>query len=153
MKRVVICDVDNTIANVAWRESYIAEGWDVYHALATNDKPFEDIVNLLKALDQASYYIIGVTSRPEKWRKLTMEWLIKYEIPMHDLWMRPPDDFRGAHELKIDLINRNMKDPTSQISFVLEDREDVVSAFRALGITTLQVSAHDRCSGETKESI
>lgn len=147
MRRVVICDVDNTIANVAWRESYIAEGWDIYHALAVNDEPFEDVVGLLRALDQAHYHLIGVTSRPEKWRKLTMNWLIKYDIPMHDLWMRPPDDFRGAHELKIDLIKKNMQGPEEQISFVLEDRDDVIAAFRALGITTLQVSAHERRSG------
>lgn len=147
MRRVVICDIDNTIANVAWRESYISEGWDIYHALASDDKPYEDIACLLRTLDNASYYIIGVTSRPEKWRKLTMNWLIKYEIPMHDLWMRPPDDFRGAHELKIDLVKKNMQDPEAQISFVLEDREDVISAFRALGITTLQVSAHERRTG------
>lgn len=153
MKRVVICDVDNTISNASWRENFITEGWDVYHAFAASDKPFEDIADLLRALDKASYYIIGVTSRPEKWRKLTMDWLIKHNIPMHDLWMRPPGDFRGAHELKVDLVNQKMENPELQISFILEDREDVISAFRALGITTLQVSANDRCVGKIEEPI
>lgn len=141
--RHVICDVDDTVASAFWREDLIGNGWDEYHSQLHLDKPIEPVLEMLRALERCNYVIVGCTARPEKWRKLTMEWMIKHDVPMHTLLMRPEGDFRPARELKVDLVKDYFKTNLDTVSLVLDDREDVVEAFRALGITALRVMAKE----------
>lgn len=142
MIKVILLDVDHTVSNAFWRDYMIpAADWDAYHAASVDDKPIPEIVDMLNLL--ADYYtIVGITSRDEKWRKLTMDWLIKWDVPMNNLLMRPAGDFRRAPELKVALALQAFGDKLNErVAFILDDREDVIEAFKALSITALQVHA------------
>jgi hypothetical protein len=87
------------------------------------------------------WLIVGITARPEKWRALSMKTLIKHNVSMDELLMRPDEAFHPAPEIKVLLAQKRFPGTTLQdeVAFLLEDREDVCEAFHALGITTLQV--------------
>jgi hypothetical protein len=143
MKKIVLTDLDHTVSDSFWRDPMIgSSSWDDYHAASKDDKPLEDVCTLLRTLDAADWLIIGITARPGKWRKLTMEWLIRHSVPMHELLMRPDDNFRPAPAMKLELArDRFGQDFAQVITFMLEDRGDVAGAFRLEGVTVLQVHA------------
>ena len=116
-------------------------GWDAYHAASPQDEPIHDMMMLTNALHCQGWTIIGLTARPEKWRRITNDWLVNHFIKMDELLMRPDEAFHPAPELKVQLAQERfpgdqLKD---QVAFLLEDREDVCEAFHKIGITTLQV--------------
>lgn len=145
MKPVILCDIDHSIADSFWRDPIMnvpRPDWDEYHAASIGDKPIEATVRLLRALHRSGWLIVGFTARPAKWQKLSNEWLYKWTIPMHEMLMRPDDNFRPATELKMELvIKRFGPDFAEVVTLMLEDREDVTAMFRAAGVTVLQVHA------------
>lgn len=146
MKRIVLTDLDHTITDASWRDPMIPlNDWDAYHAASEHDKPIEDTVQLLRTLDAAGWLIVGCTARPGKWRKLSMTYMFRHIIPMHELLMRPDDNYRSSPDMKLELVTERFgPDFAEVITLMLEDREDVTQAFKAAGVTVLQVHSHNR---------
>jgi hypothetical protein len=149
-KEFVLIDIDHVISDAAWRDEMIGGdgGWDAYHAESINDDPCHDIVQLVNALHSSGLQVIGLTARPEKWRMLTNSWLIKHSIQLDEILMRPDKNFSPSPELKISLARDLFQGKVADnVAFILDDRDDVVAAFRAEGITALQVF-----TGKSKEA-
>lgn len=142
MRKNVLVDIDHTLSNAFWRDSMIGSmGWDDYHMASRDDQPLQDMCSLINEL-WFDYQVIGLTARPEKWRKLTVEWLLKNRVELHEILMRPDDDYRSSPELKVALAKKRFGDDLhNHVSFVIDDRDDVCSVFRALGVTVLQCYA------------
>lgn len=145
-RRVILCDIDHTLSAAWYRDPMIgAETWDTYHAASVADEPIHDVMSLINSLAGSltddEWIIIGLTARPEKWRSLTMQWLVKHGIHMDELLMRPDESYNPAPEIKVQLAQERF--PGDQlkdnVAFLVEDREDVCEAFHNLGITALQV--------------
>lgn len=141
-RNVVLVDIDHVLS-AAWpRDHFIQHGdWDQYHQQAATDQPIHDMVSLVRALRWASYRIVAFTSRPEKWRSLTNQWLARWQIPIDILFMRQNDNYQTDVELKIGLATAYFADMRKEVAFLIEDREDVCRAFHEAGITTLQCRA------------
>lgn len=139
MSKCVLCDIDHTIANSFWRDPMIdARDWDGYHSASANDRPLRDIHDLVKLIYR-QWHIVCITARPEKFRQLTMNWMMKYDIPVDEILMRPEEAFAPAPLIKKGLIEKRFDNPKEQIAFVLEDREDCCAYYRGIGLTVLQV--------------
>jgi len=132
---ILITDIDGTLANERWRESYKPD-WDEYHRASTQDEPFAGMAKFLEGFSAAGWTIIAISTRPEKWRQITLDWLIFYKFKIDQLHLRPNDDYRGSPTLKSDIAS-----PLKVFSPVLalDDREDVLAAYLALGFTTFHV--------------
>lgn len=139
--RTILVDIDHVISDAQNRDGMIGvNSWDEYHQASEHDAPFDHMVALIFALAGSGYNIIGITARPEKWRKLTMEWLVKHNVAMHELLMRPEDNYRPAPQIKVELAIARYGDAlTSEVAFILDDREDVIEAFQGLGVSGLVV--------------
>lgn len=148
-RNLIIVDLDGTICDEMWRNSLAREKqWDEYHEGLVDDPPFGDTTRLVAAIFDAvqDVRIIGVTSRPEKWRQRTAEWLINHNVPLDLVLMRPNSDLRPAAEVKIDLMAAEFGDDwPDQVWFAMDDNQSVVKAFENKGVTTFMVSAR---SGE-----
>jgi hypothetical protein len=144
-RRIVLFDIDHTVSNAFWRDPMISatphlQTWDEYHSSAAKDEPLQDVIGMVNALHFSGWLTFGMTARPEKWRKMTMDWFIKYDVHLDELLMRPDNAFRPSVEIKLALVKERFGDnPQDQIALILEDRTDVCMAFRDLGITVLQV--------------
>ena len=141
MRRTILVDIDHTLSAAWCRDPMIGGegGWDAYHAASKDDQPIHDVMAIVNTLQEAEWLIVGITARPEKWRNVTNQWLLKHGIFLDELLMRPDDAFHPAPEIKVQLALERFSDIKNQVAFLLEDREDVCEAFHALGITTLQV--------------
>lgn len=138
-KRIVLCDIDHVVSDAFWRDPMLLErDWDAYHSASVDDKPDPDIRSLLDSLAlYGNAWIVGLTARPEKWRKLTMDWVLKSNVYMDELLMRPNDCFDPSPKVKVDLINKHYAGRLEEIAFVIEDKEDTVIALKGLNLNVL----------------
>lgn len=145
----VLCDIDHCLADSFWRDPMIGGegGWDAYHSASPDDKPAQDVVDLINELASNGYVVMGLTARPEKWRRLTMDWLVKHRVALDGLLMRGDTDYRPAAEIKGALALAyfgSEEEIRANVLCVLDDREDVITSFCALGVTAIQVHIRRR---------
>lgn len=117
-------------------------------ALMKNRSPFEwskvseDELNVavgatLVGLAQDAKIII-LSGRDEVCRAETEAWLKQYHLPYETLLMRSEGDNRKDNIVKKELYENNIKDKYTVIG-VFDDRDQVVSLWRSLGLTCFQV--------------
>ena len=131
----IICDLDGTLALFNGRNPYDAA------------KCEEDIVNgpvldILGKYANHGCYIILVSGRKEEHRPQTERWLAKHLISYHALYMRPTDDNRKDSIIKREIYEQHIQ-CRYNITFVIDDRTQVVQVWRALGLTCFQVAEGD----------
>ena len=128
----IICDMDGTLSliNIKAREHYdTAKAIDDFTNI-----PIVDIVN------NSQYPIFIVTSREERHRRVTEEWLEARAVCYQALIMKDNGDRRPDIVTKKEMYDKYFKDKWN-VMFVLEARKRVVQMYRKeLGLTVLQVS-------------
>lgn len=140
----IFIDIDDVLADSRWRQHLIAsEGWDAFHARCSEDNINVPAVHLLDALRTMNAFdLAGLSGRNEKWHAATTEWCTVNGITLSAILLRPDDDRRPAPVMKIDLARQHIANNAGQwpqsVLMMIDDRDDVLAAFRAEGIATLQ---------------
>jgi len=140
--RVVLVDLDGTLCDMGDRGPYEEE-------TCLEDMPVWDVLELMKNLNRAIYFITFISGRDEgRGKPGTVRWLDRY-LPgfLHpdgsNLLMRPAGDTRPDEVVKRELVERSVL-PYWDVAFVLDDRNKVVKMWREeLGLTCLQVAEGD----------
>ncbi len=89
--------------------------------------------------------IIYCSGRPEEYRQSTLDWLKKFGAPQfsesieYPLYMRKDKDYRPDYVVKLELLEQ-MKADGFHPNLAFDDRDQVVKAWRSVGIRTLQVA-------------
>jgi len=134
---VVLCDVDHTVSDAAWRD-YLLGDWDRYHALQYMDEPITPVIALVEALHRGGCDVVYLTARPEKWRAQTEKWLEKNCPPAKLLLMRPHGNHEPSPVVKLSQAKLHYPDLRSVVVLLMDDRQDVCEAFSREGVTVLQ---------------
>lgn len=145
MKALVI-DLDGTLSDSTHRQ-HLAKAalWDEFHELGKQDKPHEDVQQLIGLISCAledKLEIIICTARPEKYRQQTLEWLDFWSIPISVLLMRPDNDYTHTGELKIRMLEEHFGSKElimERVICVLDDRDKVIESMRNYGLSCWQV--------------
>jgi phosphoglycolate phosphatase-like HAD superfamily hydrolase len=136
----LLLDLDETLCDAEWRAPLIdGESWDFYHAQLPHDKLIPEVIALVRGLFFAGWKIHAVTARPEKFREITTRHLIRHKVPIERILMRADNDWRKSPDVKIDLVRNNFDGiPRSQM-LAIDDREDIVQAYKSIGIVSFQI--------------
>ena len=126
---LLITDLDGTLANDRWRAR--TPDYDERQKQAAKDEPFTSNIAFINALED--WHIIILTSRNERWSTLTNKWLLKHNVCIDDLHMRPDDNFEGASDFKVASIKAIKAEFKPDVMVLIDSREDVVMAYRAEG--------------------
>ena len=150
-KKIVVVDIDGTIAKVGDRLKYLEQvpkDWDAFYAACDEDKPILPIMVLVNILAK-TYDIVFCTGRRESEREKTRAWIVdnmgfNTDINYHTvpIVMRQDGDFRHDIDVKPEEMMRSGF-PIETIAYVLEDRNSMVAMWRQLGLTCLQVADGD----------
>ena len=146
MYKHVIVDIDGTIADCTHRLKFIkgeVKDWTGFYNACIDDKPIQSMIDMVRALNERHYYIIFLTGRSEVARDLTYKWLSEHVMSGFDkdyLLMRPRGDYREDSVVKLELLKKHVENSKAEVSFILEDRQTVVNAYRAEGFKVLQVA-------------
>jgi len=127
LQDIVICDLDGTLSLLNGRNPYDA-------STCENDLLNHTVANIIK-----NYVTIFVSGREEKYREQTEKFLLKHGIDYIDLFMRKTDDNRKDAIIKREIFDNEIRNKYN-VSFVLDDRNQVVEMWRSLGLTCLQVA-------------
>ena len=140
----VIIDIDNTLS-IATDRFKMAEkengktDWDFVHAPENliKDKPNLPMSDLAKTYKESGVEVIVLTGRPESTRKVTKEWLQKYNIPYDKLYMRSwEDNFLKAPDFKRKIYETEIKE---NVFCAYDDDQRIIDVWVELGITTFKV--------------
>lgn len=135
----IVCDLDGTLSNISKRFHLAQEGrWDEFHSLSHQDEVNRDVARIL----QRNHDFIILTGRPKKYLNKTHEWLGTNGLFPYAIIMRPDGDMRSDARLKPELLAQwygGMEQALRCVDFILEDRDNVVEAFRNLGFHCWQV--------------
>ncbi len=132
MPNAIIVDMDGTMAlRHAGRSFYDASTSDLDH-------PNPPVVWLVQRL-QVDHVILVCSGREDKDRAPTERWLKRHEIAAHSVFMRPTGDFRKDAIIKREIYEAHIKD-NYNVRFVLDDRQQVVDAWRKMGLPCFQVA-------------
>lgn len=140
LPEAIIVDIDGTVAHMTGRSPY---DYTQVHT-DTVDEHVKWLVNKLSS----DTWVLFVSGRDDECRSATTEWLDDHGIAWDFLHMRPTGakDDQGNklpdYRVKYDLFNQNIRGKYN-VRLVLDDRDQVVNLWRALGLKCLQVQPGD----------
>jgi len=156
MMDAVIFDLDNCLADDSHRLSLIIphlsgdEKYHQYHRLCFADKYHRGHIAVLLDELESGATVFFSTARPERYRKLSVWWL--QQLPHHGLLseddisarlvMRPVGDVRPTVEIKRQTL-RAIEDLGYNVVRAYDDRQDVVSMYRAESVDGVRMMIHD----------
>lgn len=152
MTKHIIVDLDNCIANDAWRipkinwqKSNPMDRYHDYHSLSG----FDEVGNMDIFAEHPGAVGIVFTARPVLYHAVTQEWLKRKGVPFEYLVMRNNNDHRPSLELKRTML-KWMPDvygiPLEDIVAAYDDRPDVVEMYRTYGIMSHKRELHNVCA-------
>lgn len=130
----VIFDLDGTLSLLNGRNPYDA-------STCEQDLPNPQVVELYH-LYKNKYKVILCSGREDKYREQTEKWLANNNIEYAHLYMRKTDDFRKDNIIKTEIYEELIA-PNYNVKVVVDDRLQVVKAWRELGLTVFQVAEGD----------
>lgn len=144
MKKLVIFDIDGTLADLEHRRKYLPD-WGKFFQDMDKDEPILPIVHLAREMHGLGHVIVLCSGRPSEHKHTTIEWLADAFVPWHFLFMRKEGDYRSDVIVKREILNEQIRSvwSDSDIKFVVDDRQGVVDMWREEGLTCLQCAPGD----------
>lgn len=147
----IILDIDNCIANDAWRIPRICwqhedpmRRYHDYHSLSAFDT-----AGNRHLFESSPHKIFVFTARPVHYHALTEEWLRRNGVDFEALLMRNDDDHASSTDLKLRQLKWLLNDYgvcRGDIFCAYDDRPDVVAAFERAGVRAEVRSIHNVCA-------
>lgn len=145
--KIVVFDIDGTIANMGDRLKYLKQSpkdYESFYNSCFDDEPILEMCNLLKLFKTSEYQIVFLTGRRDSVRDETYKWIKKYtgiRPSKRNLIMRPGYDHRKDNVVKIEMFKKYYE--IDDVYMVFEDRDVMVKTWRDLGVRCLQVADGD----------
>lgn len=147
-KAALIIDLDGTLCDTRHRQHHMQgekKDWDAFYAGIPDDPINDWCADLIYQCSDLDSMILFVSGRPEKYRSVSKEWL-KEKMPwspgISRLFMRKDGDFRKDAIVKTEIYHQEIE-PYFSVKFCIDDRKQVVDAWRALGLVCLQCAEGD----------
>lgn len=138
----VIVDIDGTLANCEHRRQHVVckpKNFKAFNESMHADTVHSAVDQLVRVINGQSWKIVLCSGREETYRDVTVNWLRSYQIPFHALYMRAAKDYRADDVVKSELLDRIIADKYVPL-FALDDRDRVVTMWRARGMPCFQVA-------------
>lgn len=131
--KAVLVDIDGTTALMCARSPFD-------ETRVHEDRPNAPVITVIRAMAESGHVIVFLSGRTDACRAATHEWLLQHvRVPFQGLHMRASGDGRKDAIVKRELFDRHVRDRYDVVC-VLDDRDQVVAAWRELGLTCLQVA-------------
>jgi predicted kinase len=132
--RAVMVDIDGTVALMVGRSPYD-------ESRVHEDRPNTAVITAVRAMHSAGHLVLFCSGRTEACRTETENWLRHHVgIPFEALHMRAVGDARKDAVVKAEIFDRHIRGAYDVVA-VFDDRNQVVEAWRAIGLTVFQVAA------------
>lgn len=146
-KEAIIVDLDGTLCDARHRQHHMEgkKNWQAFYGSIPLDKPNLWCVLIIQGALACGLEVLFVSGRPREYEAATLDWLFKWNIhaaARNRLFMRPDGDFRRDSIVKTE-IYKGFIEPHYEVLYCVDDRQQVVDAWRELGLTCLQCAKGD----------
>ena len=144
----VIFDVDGTLMDITHRRKFVdgsqKKDWKTFldPIIMQGDTPNWPVRDIAIALKRAGVEIVIVSARNERHREVTELQLKTAGVEFAHLFLREDEDFRADDEFKQDVLDA-LRNNGWNPDLVFDDRNRVVSMWRANGVPCFQVADGD----------
>ena len=132
MRKAAIFDMDGTLCDTSG-VLHLIEGEDknyaAFHAASAECPPRAEVVKAARAEQGSGRAILVVTSREFIWRDLTLDWLVKHEVPYDAVYLRIVGDYRKDVLIKKDILAQIEADGF-QVLAAWDDKPSVLDLWR-----------------------
>ena len=149
MKKVIIFDVDGTIADVEHRRHLVngdkgfKADWTAFREATVDDSPVQWVCDIAKRHIAQGDEVAFFSARNESEREITEKQISEWIGDGHNgVFLRPNGDYRPDEVFKSELADRFEK-IGGHIDLVYDDRNKVVDMWRQRGTTVVQVADGD----------
>ena len=120
-QKLVLCDIDGTVANNDHRQKLLKgfNDWDKFFSLLKDDEPIHVIIERVKQKVESNGDLIFLTGRPEKYREMTEDWLLKY--------------------FDVELFKENFQ--KTQIKACFENDPELIQLWQDLGLNVIDINS------------
>jgi len=139
MSKIVLCDIDGTVANNDHRQHLLKnyKDWDKFFSKLSSDAPIFPIIKMINKRSNDGMEIYFITGRPERYRAETVSWLKKYFKYNFSLIMRKDDDVRNKLIIKMEMLRSIQKE--DEVIEVYENDFDLIEMWEELNIKTINI--------------
>lgn len=130
----IIADMDGTLAIIGDRNPFDISRCDL-------DLPNQPVLETVHKWQDTKTIII-MSGRTDDGKEKTEAWLNRYGVKYQHIYMRKTGDMRKDSVIKQEFYENFVKDKYN-ISFILDDRQQVVDMWRSFGLTVFQVAEGD----------
>lgn len=145
MTKVIVFDIDGTLANIEHRRGFVAskpKNFKAFNAAIPQDTPHEEIVFLAKTFADQGHTVLLCSGRGEESRDITIDQMGNFGVRFDKLFMRKEGDYRADNIVKVELL-ADIRKQFGEPYLWFDDRKQVVDAIRAEGVRVLQVAPGD----------
>lgn len=145
MNKVIVFDIDGTLANIEHRRGFVAskpKNFKAFNAAIPQDTPHEEIVFLAKTFYEQGNRVILCSGRGEESRGVTEVQMKDFGVRFDKLFMRKLGDYRKDSIVKVELL-ADIRKEFGEPFLWFDDRKQVVDAIREQGVRVLQVAPGD----------
>lgn len=145
MNKVIVFDIDGTLANIEHRRAFVAskpKNFKAFNAGIPQDTPHEEIVFLAKTFFDQGHTVLLCSGRGEESREVTVKQMDDFGVKFDKLFMRQHKDYRADNIVKVELLAQ-IREQFGEPFLWFDDRKQVVDAIRAEGVRVLQVAPGD----------
>ena len=144
----IMCDLDGTLSlfNAKRRDGSVdvrypgAQVRDPYNAYKCDEDTInEPVAAVIESMHKEGYKIIFCSGREDIYREQTIRFIQKHLSVPYELHMRKSGDQRKDSIIKSEIYDGQIA-PNYNIFFVLDDRTQVVSQWREMGLVCWQVA-------------
>lgn len=143
LRKIVVCDIDNTVAVLGQRRAEMLRepvvDWDRFYADAFDDKPMKESCQAVRRLLQNGVKVVFSTSRRESVRVKTLVWLRRHisdAISDEMLLMRPNGCNESEAVQKVGGVLSKFS--AGDIALVIDDNDSILDAWSAIGVPVLK---------------
>lgn len=137
-QKAVVFDLEGTLSDHSNRLHFLENGdYDSYNHFFQDDKPNQDMVDLMKKWHKKGYHILLVTAKSIAYGSIVDEWLTEYNFRglFTQLYFRKENDNRRSVEVKKDIFKKLMSEYDIVMSY--DDRLENVDMLQSLGIPAI----------------
>lgn len=145
MTKVIVFDIDGTLANIEHRRGFVAskpKNFKAFNAAIPQDTPHEEITFLAKTFADQGHTVLLCSGRGEESRDITIDQMGNFGVRFDKLFMRKEGDYRADNIVKVELL-ADIRKQFGEPYLWFDDRKQVVDAIRAEGVRVLQVAPGD----------
>lgn len=133
-----VVDVDGVLADVTHRLHHLDErpkDWQSFFAAAGADPLLPEGLAVARRLAE-DHELVYLSGRPERLRRVTLDWFSRHGLPPGRLLLRRDGDRRPARQVKLGVLRRLAEE--AEVAVLVDDDAAVCATVRAAGFAVLE---------------